>query len=93
MSVLTVVPFASWIVSVTPWAPDAEANVPWFLIATVNVTLSPAEALEGVQATGAATRSELETGLTTRASERVKELFASFCSMTLFDGSTSAPTG
>lgn len=86
-------PLESWTVSVTPWAPDAEAIDPWFLIATVNLTSSPAEALVGVQETGAAIRSELETGLTTRASERVKELFASFCSMTLFDGSTAAPTG
>jgi hypothetical protein len=63
------------------------------LIATVNLASSPAEALEGLQETGAARRSELETGLTTRASERVKVLFPSFCSMTLFDGSTPAPTG
>ncbi len=64
-------PLPSRTVSVTPWAPEAEATVPWFLIATVKVTLSPAEGLDGVQATGAATRSELETGLTTSASGAV----------------------
>ena len=71
VSVLTVAPLASWTVRVMPWAPDAEATEPWFFRATVNVTSSPAEALVGVQETGAASRSELATGLTTRASGRV----------------------
>ena len=54
-------------VSVTPCEPDAEAIVPWFLIATEKLTVLPADGLPGDQATGEAIRSEVSTGLTTRA--------------------------
>lgn len=45
----------------------AVATVPWFLRATEKVTVSPSEGELGDQLTGEATRSELDTGLTTRA--------------------------
>ncbi len=65
VSVFTVEPSALGRVSVMPWAPLAEATVPWFLIATREGDRSPAAGLPGVQLTEEATRSELATGLTT----------------------------
>src|SRR2546430_6481367 len=66
LSVVTVLPLLSLRVSVTPCEPPADATVPWFLMATENVTVLPAAGLPGVQLTGEATRSELWTGFTTR---------------------------
>lgn len=68
--VFTVVLLESTTARVTPWLPLAEAIEPWFLIATSKVTASPAEGLEGEVFTEA-TRSELETGFTTRGSVRL----------------------
>ena len=76
-----------------PWAPPAEATVPWFLIATENVTVLPAAGLPGDQPVGEATRSELSTGLTTSGVGLVKVLLASFCSMTSLASSTFALSG
>src|SRR3954466_5996701 len=70
LSVLTAVPFWSAIVTVTPWAPPALATVPWLRRVVVKVTALPADGVFGDHA-GAATRSELCTGLTTRAVELV----------------------
>ncbi|MNI54492.1 hypothetical protein D3C73_1093900 [compost metagenome] len=67
VSVLTTVFVAvSVTVRVMLWTPPAEAAVPWFLIATVKVTVLPPAGLPGDQLTGAAIRSELETGTTVR---------------------------
>ena len=53
VSVLTVAPLVASIrVTVMPWAPAAEACVPWFLMATVNVTVLPADGLLGDQLDG-----------------------------------------
>src|SRR4051812_13708450 len=70
LSVLTTVPFWSAIVTVAPWAPPADATVPWLRRVVVNVTVSPADGLFGDHAV-AATRSELCTGLTTSGIEPV----------------------
>src|SRR5262245_4826127 len=59
VSVVTVDPLVSFRVSVTPCEPPADATVPWFLMATENVTVLPADGVPGVQLTGDATRSEL----------------------------------
>jgi hypothetical protein len=94
VSVRTTAPLAAFTtVSVMPCAPPADATVPWFLIATVNVTTLPLAGLPGVQPTGEATRSELATGATTSEDGLVKELFVSFCSMTALASSTLALSG
>ncbi len=90
--VLTTAPLASVTVRVIGWAPEAEAVVPWFFTATEKASVSPAEAEEGDQETGEATRSELATGLTTSGSGLVYRLLASSCSVTLPLSSTTAPT-
>ncbi|MNJ00881.1 hypothetical protein D3C73_1603330 [compost metagenome] len=46
--------------------PLAEAAVPWFLMATEKVTVLPPAGFPGVQLTGEASRSELDTGATVR---------------------------
>ncbi|QYC39130.1 hypothetical protein Nocox_07525 [Nonomuraea coxensis DSM 45129] len=86
--VRTTVPPASTTVSVTPCAAELEATVPWFLIATLNVTVPPAAGLPGVQATGAATRSAVSTGRT--VSVPVVVLLASLSSVTSPSSSTLA---
>src|SRR5690348_14929066 len=77
-------------VSVTPWAPPAEAADPWFLSVTEKVTVLPAVGVPGDQLTTEATRSELLTGVTVK--EDVYELLASLDSMTVFASSTLATT-
>src|ERR1700759_1732312 len=55
VNVLTVVePDCS--VTVTLWAPDAEAALPWFLIVAVKVTVLPAAGLPGDHETAEAIR-------------------------------------
>src|SRR5690348_13549319 len=79
-------------VSVTPWAPPAEAAEPWFFSVTEKVTVLPAVGVPGDQLTTEATRSELLTGVTTRFEGLVYELLASFDSTTVFASSTLATT-
>jgi hypothetical protein len=77
-------------VNVMPWAPEADATLPWFFKATEKATEFPADGLPGVQLTAAAIRSELATGVTTSGPDAFAVLFPSFCSMTVFDSSTFA---
>src|SRR5262245_47475480 len=76
-----------------PCAPLAEATAPWLRIATENDTVLPFAGVDGDQLTDDATRSELSTGRTTSEVGLVKELFASFCSMTVLSSSTLADRG
>ena len=64
--VLTMAPLRSATVSVMPCAPAAEAMVPWFLHAAVNVTVLPAAGLLGVQR-GGRDQVGARTGVTTSA--------------------------
>lgn len=63
--VFTVAPLESITLRVMPWLPAAEAIEPWFFTATEKVTVSPCDGEDGEVVTALATRSELETGLTT----------------------------
>lgn len=68
--VFTVAPSELTTVRVMPWLPPAEATVPWFLIETEKLTVSPAAGADG-DVPSVATRSELATGLTTSGAEAV----------------------
>ncbi len=64
--VLTTLLLESSSVTVTPWAPEVVATVPWFLMVAVKLTVFPAAGVLGEEVTAEGTRSELWTGVTTR---------------------------
>src|SRR5882757_5700118 len=79
VSVLTVAPVESAIVTVTPCEPLLVEMLPWFFSCTVNATDWPADGLPGFHDVDP-TRSALCTGATTRFVAPVKLLFESFSS-------------
>jgi hypothetical protein len=89
--VMTVAPWSLSSVRVMPWEALLDPMLPWLAIATVKVTVLPADGLLGDQAT-TGTRSALWIGVTTSELVPLALLLASFFSITPLASSTFAVT-